>query len=139
MYLGDDLQDRICHRVGPVLVDAMAAAVDHQVAAARSGGQVLLQAGPVRTKPPRETPGTGRHFVPYFPLASGRLSSHDELTSPTERLGATPAQVPLAWLLCRSPAMVVIPGTTNPDHLRANIAAAEIAENLTDLCWISEG
>ena len=31
-----------------------------------------------------------------------------------------------------SPAMVVIPGTTNPDHLRANIAAAEIAENLAD-------
>jgi pyridoxine 4-dehydrogenase len=70
-------------------------------------------------------------FVPYFPLASGRLSSHDELTSPAKRLDATPAQVALAWLLRRSPAMVVIPGTTNPDHLRANIAAAEIAENLS--------
>ncbi len=35
-------------------------------------------------------------FVPYFPLASGRLTSHDELTSPAERLGATPAQVALA-------------------------------------------
>ena len=71
-------------------------------------------------------------FVPYFPLAAGRLSTHDALTGPAERLGATPAQVALAWLLRRSPAMVVIPGTANPDHLRANIAAADVAEHLTD-------
>jgi aryl-alcohol dehydrogenase-like predicted oxidoreductase len=44
----------------------------------------------------------------------------------------TPAQVALAWLLRRSPAVVVIPGTSNPEHLRANIAAAEVAENLTE-------
>lgn len=50
---------------------------------------------------------------------------------PAERLGATPAQVALVWLLRRSPAMVIIPGTTNLDHLRANIAAAEVAKNLT--------
>jgi pyridoxine 4-dehydrogenase len=74
----------------------------------------------------------GIMFVPYFPLASGRLSRHDELTSPAERLGATPSQVALAWLLRRSPAMVVIPGTTNPGHLRANMAAAQVAGNLTD-------
>ncbi len=66
------------------------------------------------------------------PLASGRLAGHDELTGPAERLGATPAQVALAWLLRRSPAIVVIPGTTNPEHLRANVDAAQIAENLTD-------
>ncbi|KIF78321.1 aldo/keto reductase [Streptomyces sp. 150FB] len=74
----------------------------------------------------------GIMFVPYFPLASGKLAGYDELKGPAERLGATPAQVALAWLLRRSPAMVVIPGTSNPDHLRANVAAAEIAENLTD-------
>jgi pyridoxine 4-dehydrogenase len=62
----------------------------------------------------------GIMFIPYFPLASGRLTGHDELT------GA------LAWLLRRSPAVVVIPGTANPEHLLANIAAAEVAENLTD-------
>ena len=62
MYLGDDLQGRIRHRGGPVLVDAMAAAVDHQVAAARSGGgQVLLQAGPVRAELQREAPGGAEH------------------------------------------------------------------------------
>ncbi|WP_261570858.1 aldo/keto reductase [Frankia gtarii] len=87
----------------------------------RSGVQVLA-----------DCEAQGILFVPYFPLASGQLTSYGELTSPAERLGATPAQVALAWLLRRSPAMVVIPGTTNPDHLRANIAAAEVAENLTD-------
>jgi pyridoxine 4-dehydrogenase len=64
--------------------------------------------------------------------AGNRLASYGELTGPAERLGATPAQVALAWLLRRSPAMVVIPGTANPDHLRANVGAAEVATNLTD-------
>ncbi|WP_410572393.1 aldo/keto reductase [Amycolatopsis sp. cmx-4-61] len=71
-------------------------------------------------------------FVPYFPLASGRLAGYAELTGPARRLGATPAQVALAWLLRRSPAIVVIPGTKNPDHLRANVAASDIAADLTD-------
>jgi pyridoxine 4-dehydrogenase len=87
----------------------------------RSGVQVLA-----------DCDAQGIMFVPYFPLASGRLSDHNELTGPAKRLDAAPAQVALAWLLRRSPAMVLIPGTANPDHLRANIAAAEIAENLTD-------
>jgi pyridoxine 4-dehydrogenase len=87
----------------------------------RSGVQVLA-----------DCEAQGIMFVPYFPLASGQLANHDELTGPAERLGATPAQVALAWLLRRSPAMVVIPGTADPDHLRANVAAAEVAEELTD-------
>jgi aryl-alcohol dehydrogenase-like predicted oxidoreductase len=87
----------------------------------RSGVQVLA-----------DCEAQGILFVPYFPLAAGQLTSYDELTGPARRLGVTPAQVALAWLLRRSPAMVVIPGTSNPDHLRANIAAAEIAANLTD-------
>jgi pyridoxine 4-dehydrogenase len=74
----------------------------------------------------------GIMFVPYFPLASGRLTGYAELKGPAERLGATTAQIALAWLLRRSPAMVIIPGTANPDHLRANVAAAEVAEHLTD-------
>ena len=87
----------------------------------RSGVQVLA-----------DCEAHGIMFVPYFPLASGRLGDHDELTGPARRLDAGPAQIALAWLLRRSPAIVVIPGTTNPDHLRANIAATEIAEHLTD-------
>jgi pyridoxine 4-dehydrogenase len=74
----------------------------------------------------------GIMFVPYFPLASGRLAGYAELTGPAQRLGATPAQVALAWLLRRSPAIVVIPGTKNPGHLRANVAAAQVAENMAD-------
>ncbi|WP_250006844.1 aldo/keto reductase [Actinoplanes sp. M2I2] len=70
-------------------------------------------------------------FVPYFPLASGQLTGYPELTGPAERLGATPAQIALAWLLRRSPAMVIIPGTKNPDHLRANVTAAGVASELT--------
>lgn len=71
-------------------------------------------------------------FVPYFPLASGQLTDYAELTGPAARLGATSAQIALAWLLRRSPAMVVIPGTKNPDHLRANVAAAALAPDLTE-------
>jgi pyridoxine 4-dehydrogenase len=71
-------------------------------------------------------------FIPYFPLASGRLAGYDELTGPAQRLGVTPAHIALAWLLRRSPAVVVIPGTANPEHLRANITASDVAENLTD-------
>jgi pyridoxine 4-dehydrogenase len=87
----------------------------------RSGVQVLA-----------DCEAQGIMFVPYFPLASGRLAGYDELAGPARRLGVTPAQVALAWLLRRSPAAVVIPGTSNSEHLRANIAAAEVAENLTD-------
>jgi pyridoxine 4-dehydrogenase len=87
----------------------------------RSGVQVLA-----------DCEAQGIMVVPYFPLASGKLTSYDGLAGPAERLGATPAQVALAWLLRRSAAMVLIPGTTNPDHLRANIAAAEVAKNLAD-------
>ncbi|GAA2474654.1 aldo/keto reductase [Winogradskya humida] len=71
-------------------------------------------------------------FVPYYPLASGQLTGHTGLTAPAQRLGATPAQIALAWLLRRSPAIVLIPGTANPAHLRANLTASDIAATLTD-------
>jgi pyridoxine 4-dehydrogenase len=87
----------------------------------RSGVQVLADC---------ETQGI--LFVPYFPLAAGLLSDHQELTGPAERLDATPAQIALAWLLRRSPSIVVIPGTSSTDHLRSNIAASAVAEELTD-------
>jgi aryl-alcohol dehydrogenase-like predicted oxidoreductase len=86
----------------------------------RSGVQVLA-----------DCEAEGITFVPYYPLAAGKLTAYDELAGPARRLGVTSAQVALAWLLRRSPAIVVIPGTKNPTHLRANIAAAGIAENLT--------
>jgi aryl-alcohol dehydrogenase-like predicted oxidoreductase len=62
----------------------------------RSGVQVLA-----------DCEAQGITFVPYFPLASGQLTTYDELTGPAQRLGATP-------------------------DLRANTAAAEVASHLTD-------
>ena len=66
-------------------------------------------------------------FVPYFPLrdVGGRA-----LAEIADRHGATPAQIALAWLLRRSPAMFPIPGTLSLDHLKENLAALEI--ELTD-------
>jgi pyridoxine 4-dehydrogenase len=66
-------------------------------------------------------------FVPYFPLRAGVGRAAAEIA---RRHGATPAQIALAWLLRRSPATLPIPGTLSPEHLRENLAAAEI--ELTD-------
>jgi aryl-alcohol dehydrogenase-like predicted oxidoreductase len=62
-------------------------------------------------------------FVPFFPL---RGDGGRPLAEIAKRYGATPAQITLAWLLRRSPAMLPIPGTLAPDHLRENLAALEI-------------
>jgi aryl-alcohol dehydrogenase-like predicted oxidoreductase len=70
--------------------------------------------------------------VPYWPLAFGQLARHEELQAPARRLGATQAQVALAWLLRRSPVVVAIPGTTSVEHLRSNVAAGALAPRLTD-------
>jgi pyridoxine 4-dehydrogenase len=61
-------------------------------------------------------------FVPFFPLRGNR-SEVDEIAS---RRGCSAAQVKLAWLLRRSPAMLPIPGTLSIDHLRENLGALEI-------------
>ncbi len=62
-------------------------------------------------------------FVPFFPL---RADGGRPLAEIAKRHDATPAQITLAWLLRRSPAMLPIPGTLSPDHLKQNLAALEI-------------
>jgi len=62
-------------------------------------------------------------FVPYFPL---RDDGGRPVAEIAERHGATPAQVTLAWLLGRSPAMLPIPGSLSIDHVRENLAALEL-------------
>jgi len=74
----------------------------------------------------------GIAFVPYWPLAFGQLTQREELDAPARSLGATHAQVSLAWLLRRSPVLVPIPGTTSAGHLRSNVAAGAVAKQLTD-------
>ncbi|MTV24213.1 oxidoreductase [Nitriliruptoraceae bacterium ZYF776] len=67
----------------------------------------------------------GLGFIPWFPIATGELARPggplDELS---ERTGASPAQLALAWLLHRSPNVLPIPGTKSRDHLEDNVGAA---------------
>jgi aryl-alcohol dehydrogenase-like predicted oxidoreductase len=66
-------------------------------------------------------------FVPFFPLGGFNPLQSDVLSSVANRLGSSPQQLALAWLLQRSPTMVVIPGTSSRAHLRENIAAVDLA------------
>jgi pyridoxine 4-dehydrogenase len=69
----------------------------------------------------------GIGFIPWFPLAAGKLSGADSpITRVAGELKATPSQVALAWLLARSPVMLPIPGTSSVKHLEENLAAAEL-------------
>ena len=71
--------------------------------------------------------GEGIAFLPWFPLAAGRLvEAGGALGAVARRHRATPAQVALAWLLRRSPVMLPIPGTSSVAHLEENLAAAAI-------------
>ncbi|MFF9562867.1 oxidoreductase [Leifsonia sp. NPDC014704] len=66
----------------------------------------------------------GIAYVPYFPLGGFTPLQSGTLTSVAERLGATPLAVALAWLLHRSPNILLIPGTSSVAHLHDNIAGA---------------
>jgi aryl-alcohol dehydrogenase-like predicted oxidoreductase len=68
----------------------------------------------------------GIAYVPFFPLGGFTPLQSSTLSSVAERLGATPMQVALAWLLHRSPNILLIPGTSSVAHLRENLAAAEL-------------
>ncbi|MFC4590131.1 oxidoreductase [Sphaerisporangium corydalis] len=65
-------------------------------------------------------------FAPFFPLGGFSPLQSGILTDVAARLDASPQQVALAWLLQRSPAIVLIPGTSSPAHLRENVAAAHL-------------
>ncbi|MBZ9862804.1 aldo/keto reductase family oxidoreductase [Mesorhizobium sp. CA12] len=68
----------------------------------------------------------GIAYVPFFPLGGFSPLQSSTLSDVAERLGATPMQVALAWLLQRSPNILLIPGTSSVEHLRENLAAAEL-------------
>jgi pyridoxine 4-dehydrogenase len=69
----------------------------------------------------------GIGFIPWFPLGNRALVADDGPLGPVaRRLGATPSQVALAWLLQRSPVMLPIPGTGSLDHLVENCEAGAV-------------
>ena len=70
--------------------------------------------------------GQGIAYVPYFPLGGFTPLQSGVLDQVAARIGATPQQTALAWLLQRSPAIALIPGTSSRGHLRENIAAADL-------------
>jgi len=73
-----------------------------------------------------ELAAEGIAYVPFFPLGGFAPLQADALSAAAERLGATPMQVALAWLLRRSPNILLIPGTSSVAHLRENLAAAQL-------------
>jgi pyridoxine 4-dehydrogenase len=75
----------------------------------------------------------GLAFIPWFPLSAGKIEEGGPLERVARRHGVTVYQVALAWLLARSPAMLVIPGTSSTAHLEENIAAAELPLTPEDL------
>lgn len=69
----------------------------------------------------------GLAFIPWNPLDAGHLTEPGgPVDEAAERLGATHAQVALAWLLHHSPNVLLIPGTSSVEHLEENVAAAEL-------------
>jgi pyridoxine 4-dehydrogenase len=77
-------------------------------------------------------------FIPWFPLAAGALEEGGPLARVAQRHDASVHQIALAWLLARSPVMLVIPGTSSVAHLEENIAAAEIKLSDEDMATLSE-
>ncbi|HEU4660555.1 MAG TPA: aldo/keto reductase family oxidoreductase [Pseudolabrys sp.] len=88
-----------------------------------------------------ELSGDGIAYVPFFPLGGFNPLQSSTLSAVAARLGATPMQVALAWLLRRAPNILLIPGTSSVAHLRENLAAAEVVlpdDELKELDRIAE-
>jgi aryl-alcohol dehydrogenase-like predicted oxidoreductase len=82
----------------------------------------------------------GIAYVPFFPLGGFTPLQSSTLSSVAERVGVKPMQVALAWLLHRSPNMLLIPGTSSIAHLRENLAAGSLTlsrETLAELDGIT--
>jgi len=84
----------------------------------------------------------GTAYVPFFPLGGFSPLQSSTLSVVAARLGATPMQVALGWLLKRAPNILLIPGTSSRAHLTENLAAAEITlstEAVAELDSIADG
>jgi pyridoxine 4-dehydrogenase len=84
----------------------------------------------------------GIPYVPFFPLGGFTPLQSTALSEVATALGATPMQVALAWLLQRAPNILLIPGTSSVEHLRENLAAADLrlsADSVASLDRIAAG
>ena len=73
-----------------------------------------------------ELAALGIAYVPFFPLGGFTPLQSSELSDVAQQLAVTPMQVALAWLLQRSPNILLIPGTSSVAHLRENLAAGQL-------------
>ncbi|MGI8757953.1 MAG: aldo/keto reductase [Acidimicrobiales bacterium] len=82
----------------------------------------------------------GLAFIPWYPLGSGAMAgATGAVVEIAGAHGASSAQVALAWLLARSPAMLPIPGTGSVEHLEENLAAAELELTPEEVDRLSDG
>ncbi len=94
--------------------------------AGRLRAEPLQPRPPGRRRPDRRARREGIAYVPYFPLGGFTPLQSHALDAVADRLGAPPMAVALAWLLRRSPNVLLIPGTSSVAHLRENVAAASL-------------
>ncbi|MEE1942825.1 aldo/keto reductase family oxidoreductase [Streptomyces sp. TRM 70361] len=85
-----------------------------------------------------ELAGKGIAYVPFFPLGGFTPLQSTALSAVADRLDATPMSVALAWLLRRSPNILLIPGTSSVAHLRENAAGAGLQLSDEDLAELDE-
>jgi aryl-alcohol dehydrogenase-like predicted oxidoreductase len=79
----------------------------------------------------------GIAFIPWYPLGAGAALRSTKLQPVAKKLGATPAQVALAWLLAHSSAMLPIPGTSSLKHLEENAKAATLRLSAGDVAALA--
>ncbi|HEV8094906.1 MAG TPA: aldo/keto reductase [Burkholderiales bacterium] len=79
----------------------------------------------------------GIAFLPWYPLGAGAALRSARVKKIAAKLGATPAQIALAWLLARSPVMLPIPGTASIAHVEENFAAAKLQLSAGDLATLN--
>jgi pyridoxine 4-dehydrogenase len=72
-------------------------------------------------------------FIPFYPLSGGALVQSSVVTGIATKSHATPSQVALAWLLAKSPNIILIPGTSSIEHLEQNVGALDIHLSDDDL------
>lgn len=86
----------------------------------------------------------GIAYVPYFPLGSAfpglpKVPDNPAVRAVAQRLGATPAQVGLAWLLAHRENILLIPGTSSLAHLEENLGVAEVSLSAADVAELEAG